>query len=498
MRRHLAILALSLAAASGVACSLATDDSAGSQESAHTEGQITFAQYKWLWADETLDEFKANAASGSFWDTPEFLPLDHPMTARLQFWLDTMDRAVREAFPKELENTPPPKLIVRKTTDPNAWVTYMPISFDVKGRLARASAVSDASAPPPPDPDAGDAAPPPPPAPPPVAPLFFLYNTGKVGTLQSGTAIKRPFDKTLLDQFVKFHDDGFSKCNLKTDGTEIYFNEGCVVDDSLSPSLSSSVAFYGTAKYVTITTGLITSMLDEDRIVAVLAHELGHYYRTHSAQPSDMLNYFYALGDANEARKPAPAPQYMDKTLAVRDKLRSSSWFMDFSEENKFMAEKHVGFYTTEQEADEISLEILTRMGLPPTLGPDSQLQLQKIVDDLNGPNGGNTDTGEIKWSQCSVLRDKQFKDDTGAEVSVPVGDLSDPHHSFCFRTFNMERELRAHKYNPVGNRPVPPGDAWSRIVTRLAAELDPPPPPAPPPAATDAGPDAPSDAGTD
>jgi hypothetical protein len=144
-----------LFASSLLACSLAGDDT-GSQEAAHTEGQPTYAQYKWLWASDTEEEFKANATSGSFWDTPEFLPLDHPMAQRLQFWLDQMDANLRAKVPDAMKNTPRPRIILRKNSDPNAWVTFMPVAFDVKTRLTRPASATPPT--PPAEPvDAGDA-----------------------------------------------------------------------------------------------------------------------------------------------------------------------------------------------------------------------------------------------------------------------------------------------------------------------------------------------------
>jgi hypothetical protein len=44
-----------------------------------------------------------------------------------------------------------------------------------------------------------------------------------------------------------------------------------------------------------------------------------------------------------------------------------------------------------------------------------------------------------------------------------------------------MSREMAAHHYQ-VGQRPTPPGDEWSKILTAFGAEMN--APPAPPPVA--------------
>jgi len=474
-------LALALASLPLVVACSAVADKIGSSDSDHTEDQPTYAQYKWLWSDETEDEFKSIAKAGSTWSEPEFLPIDHPMAQRLQFWVDKMDEALRARNPKALASTPKPRIILRKDSDPNAWVSYIPVTWKVKGQLARAKS---APAPSPAPGDAGDGglAEAGTPAAPPTIPTLMLFSTGKVGRPGELPPLERRFDDQSLSELVKFANDGFAKCRLSNAEGAIVFGDGCAVDSQVSADRSDAIAFYATGKWVTVTTGLITSMLDEERIVAVLAHELGHYYRSHSMQPSDQLNYFYALGDANKPEKPGADPRYVEQTAKVREKLRSNDWFVDYSEENKLMTEQRLGFYTTEQEADEISLEILARMGLPPTLGPDSQALLHKIVDDLVQASGGGGDSGDVKWEKCAALRERGFKDEAGQIVSVPVGNLSDPHHSFCFRVFNMQRELEAHKYQLAGERPRPPGEAWSKVLQRLQNDIDPPPPPPPPP----------------
>ena len=86
-------LALALASLPLVVACSAVADKIGSSDSDHTEDQPTYAQYKWLWSDETEDEFKSIAKAGSTWSEPEFLPIDHPMAQRLQFWVDKMDEA---------------------------------------------------------------------------------------------------------------------------------------------------------------------------------------------------------------------------------------------------------------------------------------------------------------------------------------------------------------------------------------------------------------------
>jgi hypothetical protein len=141
------------------------------------------------------------------------------------------------------------------------------------------------------------------------------------------------------------------------------------------------------------------------------------------------------------------------------------------------MREHGLGFYTTEQEADEIALELMSKIGVPPGVAVDKVLNMLKTF-------GGDG----IGWTECSMLRDHGWKDTNGADVSVPVGDPSNAHHNLCFRAFNMTREINAHRYEPVA-RPSAPGGDWTLLFARLVTDLAAPPaPPAPPPAPADAG----------
>ena len=48
-----------------IACSVLSDGEGEATESDYKEGDITLAQYRWLWADEKIDDFQKNAAASS-------------------------------------------------------------------------------------------------------------------------------------------------------------------------------------------------------------------------------------------------------------------------------------------------------------------------------------------------------------------------------------------------------------------------------------------------
>jgi hypothetical protein len=503
MRRALIAFAL-LAGASVAACSLAGDDAA-SQEADHTAGEPTFSQESWLWADETEEEFRAyqvaQAAQPESWMGPaEFLPIDHPMTQRLQVWTDRIDSDLRTRYPEKLRGTPRPRIIIRKSAELNAWVSALPIAWNVKTRVAGeddagvmpdATANADADASVAADLDGGADAAIVPTNPALPASELYLERTGAVWTAWGDMVFDRPHDAAKLASFVRFHNQNFSKCRLEANGDEIVFGELCAPPPALGglPNRrGQKLAFFATAKYVTFTTGYILAMHSEERVVATLAHELGHFYRSHTNRPTDVVNYFYSL-EAAHAHTPAPDPRTIEQTAKVREKIRSGE--VDYSEENALMKERNLGFYTIEQEADELALELLANIGLPPNVAVEIDLEFLKMAAESGQP----APPGEIGWAECVMLRDQGFRDADGKIVSVPVGDPNNAHHNSCFRVFNMLREIQAHRYQ-LGPRAPIAGPQWSALVTQLGNEVPPPAPDAG--TAEDASAPPIADAGTD
>ncbi len=123
-----------------------------------------------------------------------------------------------------------------------------------------------------------------------------------------------------------------------------------------------------------------------------------------------------------------------------------------------------LGQYTSEQEADELAVEWLIKFGMDPFNGVTASLKLLKIEAEFPSLP---TSVGAYTYEQCVQAYATQFRAADGEEIRVPVGDYSDPHHSGCYRAFNMNREIAAHDYRrklgPL--RVLPPSPVWEAIV---------------------------------
>lgn len=443
---RLLLLAALFVPATAIACTALGDDESASQGAAHRERQPTFGSHDWLWANESLDEFKNNAAQNIFGGGADLFPQDHPMVQRLQLWVDAMDAVLRQTHPDQLKAVPKPVMILTRSGFPNAWVTRLPVGWDLPIRLDPNSGAPDAG-----DPDAGDI----------EESQLALGSEGRLRPILK--AYSRPFDDTRVRELVDFANHGFARCRLGFQDGSLTFNAACRSDQD-RVARGKAFAYYATARHVTVTPAYIVGLGTEDRVIASLAHELGHYYRSHANMPSDVMNYFYSLEGEHHADKPSPDPRYLEQTQQVREKLRSNAW--DYSKENTFMAEHKVGFYTVEQEADELGIELGARVGISPSTAIDEMLALQKYLEEMFAGFGA---TG-VPWAECAELRARDFKDEAGTVISVQVGDLQDPHHSWCFRAFNAQREIEAHHYQ-LGPRPKVDGASWDELVATVLKE---------------------------
>ena len=113
------------------------------------------------------------------------------------------------------------------------------------------------------------------------------------------------------------------------------------------------------------------------------------------------------------------------------------------------VSQNRIGLYTTEQEADEIALEISTRLGLAPDQVLESWLGFMTAIAGAVPP--AYRAQYEQANTSCKALLDAGFSttsaSGTKVPVFVPIGDLSEPHHSDCYRLFNFWRAQKLRKY---------------------------------------------------
>jgi hypothetical protein len=124
----------------------------------------------------------------------------------------------------------------------------------------------------------------------------------------------------------------------------------------------------------------------------------------------------------------------ISQTLPLRIDESNSKVFASIQQANK----RRLGYYTSEQEADEFGLELAARMGIKPKDAIESFLSLLKIKQQAG--LASQKVPGELGFEECS----KAYRD--GFPEFIPLANYNDPHHSACFRAYNLFREAEAHK----------------------------------------------------
>jgi hypothetical protein len=121
-----------------------------------------------------------------------------------------------------------------------------------------------------------------------------------------------------------------------------------------------------------------------------------------------------------------------------------------------------LGLYTTEQEADDLSLEMIANIGL----GAKSALDIYIIFLSPEEENGAF----DIGLQRCEKMRANQWIDPEGRfnNKILPISDYTDPHHGACYRVFNLSREIEAHKYELSPTSPLDPS-VWTNMKQDLS-----------------------------
>ena len=124
-----------------------------------------------------------------------------------------------------------------------------------------------------------------------------------------------------------------------------------------------------------------------------------------------------------------------------------------------------LGFYSPEEEADEVGLEVAARSGVSGDQASGLWIQFMSA----KRTEGFQPGIRETSYDECDEMRRNGWK--SGAKQANPVlliDSLANIHHGMSYRLFNTEREWRAHQMNKLSpNRGalIFDEDAWKKAV---------------------------------
>jgi hypothetical protein len=198
-------------------------------------------------------------------------------------------------------------------------------------------------------------------------------------------------------------------CVFEHDGTSIILkSENCRqirADDLVNVSAAQNFVIGAVSDLIVIGSSMVEFATEERMMVAIVAHEFGHVLKAHMAQLDLARRYGYPYDESNDETR-LNRPQY--------DPAGS-------------------GVYTYEQEADEFIPELMALLGLDVSGLVQMHLAVLKKRTELNLLKPGETNYGD-----CLSLIEQNWTDGSGTKVKPPIGDLRNPHHSICYRIWNV------------------------------------------------------------
>lgn len=543
-------------------------------------------QSNWNWVHASHDDILSIINMGEQ-QTHQPLPDEYAdLQVRAKYWVDKIDSTLRAKFPEKMRGVPTPNVMVIGEPSANAFVSAAFTCYDLPIRFQKSGPASKEGT------------------------FLHLSADGKSHQWPSQyTCLKG--DVGSLRQALEDYNQQNQSCKYSFNGESIEASSSC--PQSADMSNASSAAFVvipRTADWIIIHSGLFTAMNKERAFVGVIAHELGHFYRSHSTSFSGQYGYFYTMHESNVTHKPvaekrmqvlgdkvmkasrlmmsAPArvegqalaselyflagslaaqkcdlgfcpascqdlkdlavdekyiadlgffpfvkPKNSDAYLGFENLARScllqmsyglesdiskadllkltyqpiwvpilskltlegkkhlvkfllnvskkvelsfiedgqsvyhallsltNEFFHEWDDAKRLVDQAHsikLGQYTAEQEADEEAAEWLMLIGFDASAEVETFLTLAEHDDGTR--MGGHIFSGV----DCRKLYDNQWVNTHNELVFVPVGNYDEVHHSSCFRAFNVDREIKAHRYGTIRTEPVVSGKSWAAL----------------------------------
>lgn len=363
--------------------------------------------------------------------------------------MDEIDRLLRQRDITRLSQVPRPRPVVILGRDANASVTTAPMCLDFDVEFDDAPEGTEA-----------------------IETIDFDRSSGifrkQWDDSWHTTCVASGWTREEQLDFVRWQFAPYQACQITIRDSTIVLPAACLGQEhELGPSRRARhLILYMTTDRVLFFSKLV-SILTEDQMVHVIAHELGHYYMGHLTAPANLYGFFYRLGAANPTEKPSAGDPEAE-ALGPDVLTAFRNWRSDQGEPDPRLSEilaRAIDFklarYTYEQEADELSTEWLHELGIDPETGIQALIALSRSWQSRH-----RQAFGEILPERCQWLSEHGWRDENGADIMVPVADWKDEHHSACFRAFNISREITAHHYDNAALPlpPIPFGPTWEEL----------------------------------
>ncbi len=114
----------------------------------------------------------------------------------------------------------------------------------------------------------------------------------------------------------------------------------------------------------------------------------------------------------------------------------------------EFLKSHRLGWYNNEQQADDFSVELMSHLGIDPRAGMTLWAEFAAMLTEKSQFPEMNLQNGYPVALSCIELAKTGFRNGAGDWLPVRLAkDWNDPHHSYCYRAFNIAREIDFHRY---------------------------------------------------
>ncbi len=366
----------------------------------HKTGKVPLRTEHFLWQKQTLDEFKRDVLPRMFVSAKEsdLVPESDPKSKLIQGAINRAHEYIVKKYPS-LSHVPRPQAALFTDPLPNAFVETVRSCFEKPVLLGGSSDKAE------------------------FEDAVRITRNGSIADTENCRIV----EPTLMNEVIQFGNSLSHGCKIGEKGGALALSGKCKINPYFNKfARARRFSFERISSVIYFSTGLFENIKDENLVLFIVMHELAHYYRAHPLLPEADFITYYSVGEKNSTACPLPDSQL--SRMAQEEK---------WAELTQVMNEKRLGYYTYEQEADELALEFLSDLGMPTGIGSEAIMQMLKQTKKV-GPS-------ELDYEACSELRKNKWLSADKKSAYVPIGNLADPHHSLCYRAYNLDRERDAH-----------------------------------------------------
>lgn len=236
-----------------------------------------------LWIELTREEVINRGLHQKVSDGAKAVAHNDQRNIKVQRILDALDQKAREIDPAI--NAPSPKAFVYDHTEVNAYVTTLMIEMPTTIRLKNSQANETR--------------------------ILEIEGFDRIYLSRSSSYKKRTSTRKQVIEALASLTPSIRACLEESDST-LVIDKSCLPErmrEEFEDIVIKGISYDAHVNYIFVSTSIM-EMMSDDELTAIIAHELGHYYKAQGYTSSQELDYFYDKKDPNNhGKRPTPLPK---------------------------------------------------------------------------------------------------------------------------------------------------------------------------------------------